>query len=404
MSLVRDKSLAVIISLLLALFGEAAFGQPADDTRMTIDGMRELRERGWRLLVPFARRTEGLPDPSEWQPRFGLMPLSEKSGISSSRVALQRAFEQETAPSEPGELPLYELTFFNTVAANFIKESGLNVPDTVARLRRELRREIEFPRGSVAVKTFWYVVKPGEVINVRVWDWNAIGNRTRLPEDLLPTRCVAQEPRQGCLVAQDAFYTLRVQDPSDFTCDDCPPLEAGDLLILVALHIASKEMPEWLWATFWWRDADAPSGTFWTCGDAQREAVLGEVGLPWSNYSMDVTASFTMAKPRPRNQAEAACGFPGEIGEGEQLRAAYNPFVEAFFENGLKSSCVDCHSRATTNREDIRNDVPEVNEPAGPALRDLEGHVRLDYMWSLWNVLRSTEFPLADWPKGADGS
>jgi len=376
--------------------------QPANqgvyrDPEMSVKAMRTLRLNAWHLLAPFAMRSEGLPLPNEWTPRHRLLPLDDGRMHSAGVAILQRAAEQ-ALPAKGGPT-LYEMTFFNDVASEYIEKNALRVRGTTEVMRARQRREIEFPRDSVAVKTFWLLMDR-EKLEVQKWDWKALGTRDQLPGDLLKSRCVAREAVDGCVKATDAFYTIRVADPGAFICPEnanCPELKKDDLLLLVALHIASKQMPEWLWATFWWRDADAPSGTFWTCGDAQRKEALGDVKAPWSNYSMDVTASFTMKKPSPKTPADAACGVPGEIGKSEQLRAAYNPFVEAFMPHGLKSNCLDCHSRASTNRTHPAN-VPDVNGPVGPELQDFEGHIRLDYMWSLWHGLNGTEFPHVDWP------
>jgi hypothetical protein len=166
-----------------------------------------------------------------------------------------------------------------------------------------------------------------------------------------------------------------------FSCgDQCPQLKMGDTLLLVAMHIASKQLgaPDWLWATFWWRK-DAPSGQWWTCGDAQR-SVIGSLPSQWRNYSMDVTKSFKQRKPRL--DVSNPCGAPSVINarEHEEDYSSYSPFVEARFENGLKSSCISCHARAGTNSSPIFS-VPPPGSSNEATLKEFEGHIGLDYMW-----------------------
>jgi hypothetical protein len=48
----------------------------ASDREMSAEAMRTLRINAWRLLAPFAMRSEGLPLPSGWKPRHQLMPLN----------------------------------------------------------------------------------------------------------------------------------------------------------------------------------------------------------------------------------------------------------------------------------------------------------------------------------------
>jgi hypothetical protein len=256
----------------------------------------------------------------------------------------------------------------------------------------------------MALKMFFYPIQKGGTVDVRIWDWSKMKDGvTQLPRDELKTVCVEEKPMtaSGCVDARTNFYNLTVDDPAIFSCGEtCPNrLKRGDLLLLVAMHVASKQTPEWLWATYWWRPADSEThGDFWTCDDAQRTNSIGTPTRPWANYSMDVTQSFRMAKPKPsESNKPGACGLPGKIGRDEQYLAAYNPFVEASFSNGLKSSCIDCHSRASTSSAPVFRFVPEPDSvDSHPALRDFEAHVRLDYIWSLWRSLKHTDWPPQD--------
>ena len=165
-------------------------------------------------------------------------------------------------------------------------------------------------------------------------------------------------------------------------------------MVLIGMHIMSKQTPDWLWATFWWRGRDDKTkerlGTFWTCQDAQRPKVIEDKGEPWKNYSMDATASFKYRKPIAKKGEK--CGAPPRIGAREEYAATYNPFVEASLGNGLKSNCVHCHAKASTSSKADRT-VP------GPALIEaapldmFEGHIRLDYLWSVRRGLKHTDWP-----------
>jgi hypothetical protein len=72
---------------------------------------------------------------------------------SSGVATLRRAVEQES-PTH-GELPLYEMTFFNDIASEYIEKEALRVRGTTDAMMAAQRREIAFPRDSVAVKMFW---------------------------------------------------------------------------------------------------------------------------------------------------------------------------------------------------------------------------------------------------------
>jgi hypothetical protein len=361
--------------------------------------MARLRIDAWTLLKPFATRTEGWPDPSNWYDARALLHLSDganrEGDVLSKIEVLHLGVRARSANAGP---ILYESTLYNKYAKKFIKSQQLDDEMTTKRLLERHAREIEFPPDSMAIKMFWYALKPGASVDVEVWNWRAADGSLQLPTIPLRKVCVALQPKDGCILAKEHFYTLTVATEDDRTrlsCGDfCHP-DLNDTLILITLHVASKQTPEWLWATFWWRDAretpssEWPTGDSWTCAAAQRQEALGHVGLPWSNYSMDTTSTFRRKKPEL--SPNYPCGVPQKIGNDEQYLATYSPFVEASFGNGLKSSCVDCHARASTvsGRE---APVPPPFDP-GPALQDFERHIRLDYLWMLQRSMGHTHPP-----------
>jgi hypothetical protein len=312
---------------------------------------------------------------------------------------------------------LYERTFFNREAFVGIhtEEFPLNVPGTTAKLQVEKkRREVnEFPPDSIAVKTFWRVVPENDNprVPVGIWQWP-----TEYKDPLLesqwkkPEACiqVKPEPGSGCLQPESAFVTATVKNEDEYKCEKCPQLSKGTRLILIGLHIASKEKPDWLWATFWWKggvDKDGnpyrTDGTFWTCDNAQR----GKIEGVWGNYSMNVASSLKLQRSEPLTDEEvkeaSKCGLPGKImGEqylGEDRLAVYNPFVEGVITRGLKSNCIVCHVRASTNNRDDfgvgRSFVPELGKTESPTIKYFEGHVRTDYMWTVTKHLAPTPLP-----------
>lgn len=356
--------------------------------------VEKLRVCAWRLLEPLTRKTSGFPDAAVWARADDIVPDLDRT----TRSGLRPAEEHAALPSS-AEPDLYEMTFFNGIAQRFIQAGPdrLDRAETTEALLARNVREIQLPAGSAALKTFWYHIPAGRTVAVRVWDWAATRDALKLDVTRLPQQCVADSAQtaskaraagRSCVVATASFYTIQVDDKHPFRCAKalCPPLASGDLLIMVGMHIASKQMPEWLWATWWWQGPANSDEAAWTCGAAQRPATIGAAG-PWSNYAMNVTASFR--KEKPRLTEDDPCGSPGVITGGQELRATYNPFVEAREENGLKSSCVDCHSRAST-KSAAELAIPSVDETGGPTLAGFEGHVRLDYLWTLRRALHKT--------------
>ena len=374
---------------------------------LTPAAMKELRTAAWKLLIPFTGRFEGLPDPNTWMPIRSVFPTPPNRSVTarlrSLKIDLIEGERNAAASARPPFPVRYKATFFNTVARKYVDDNKLNVASTTGVLEQALARDIAFPRGSMTLKTFWYPVRGTEPIYPRLWDWKKLEtvkpDTTRLPADLLTPQCVMNPPaRDGCLPPKSWFYTVTLTksmiDSKLFDCGNgCQghTLKEEDVMVLAAVHIVSKETPEWFWATFWWRGPDEKDrlGEFWTCQDAQRPEVVEKAG-PWKNYSMDTTASLKYRKPLAREKEP--CGRPASIGINEGYAATYNPFVEASMPNGLKSSCVHCHAKAsTTANGDSPTPGPSFLNAA--SLDHFEGHIRLDYLWSVQRGLRPTEWP-----------
>ena len=390
-----------------------------DGYRMTTGSMNELRHAAWDLLLPFTQHTEGLPTAPEWHSVTSIRPPPPPPAASSAGIeplgaagatktaALEPKFPQfalelpRAAGLAPGQPKVYEAAYVNSTVWNVIEHL-----ETTDEQQRRHVRELELPPKAMAIKLFFYRVRKGEKTPVRLWDWAKVRvtKEADLDDSGMERRCVtADSSVPGCVAARDSFYTVLVTDKLVFKCvPNCEnDLANGDLLILVGMHIASKQTPEWLWATFWWRgkDQETLSGEYWTCQTAQRPESITKTDR-WNNYSMDATASFQLLKPAPKpGSKDALCGVPPTLGDTGDPRqadqsylAAYNPFAEAGLVNGLKSNCVNCHSRATTSLRALPL-PPGLEDTDSPYLKDFEGHIRLDYLWSLRRALRRTGWP-----------
>jgi hypothetical protein len=94
-----------------------------------------------------------------------------------------------------------------------------------------------------------------------------------------------------------------------------------DYLALVAVHIATRETTDWVWATFWWHDVtDAAS-----YGD-DRPATVRH---PFDQFRMEVAQSADIP-----------------TAPDETPHIAFNPYLEAGFALGTDSNCIGCHQRA----------------------------------------------------------
>jgi len=378
------------------------------------------RRYAWTLLesvaaLPFPSKPGPWHDALETFARGGASEFAvNSSGDRSTRALL--LFDPAERQSVPApSFPLYEATFYNPSAYEHIRREGLYQDGAAARLVAQKRREIpEFPDRSMVLKTFWRPIPKSTAAERRawvgIWKWREKhdpDNAGTVDEEgwanvtgRKPECVVEREPADGCVIANQHFVTARAADVSRLRCvqqPKCPEnVEADQTLILLAFHVADKSLPDWFWATFWWKGPanERTNGEEWTCDNAQRPPSLNS-GV-WSYYSLDVGPSFILFKPPILDVQK--CGTPGKIGNldpSEEYFATYNPFVEGVVPRGRKSSCLDCHARASSATKDRRNSIPLVDESISdyPDLRQFESHARTDYMWTLPRYIGTTPEP-----------
>jgi hypothetical protein len=245
-----------------------------------------------------------------------------------------------------------------------------------------------FPSDSVIVKAFWKGVFHNKDNTLKVWDppdpnrpnchegcsrtvklrVAAAGEPCKPNKDFIPTSC---------------FYNVPVTRDNLGEMLAAWPVNPGDVMILVAFHVITKEVPDWTWSTFWWHDKP-DVGTF-------AEGRLDEIQGSWRNYLMDTTLSMetpwesTATQGRARGDIRDACGQNWEMPSRDKI--CFNPYLEHAVggaTNAALSNCMNCHIRSTFV-------IPAGQDMRGIAWRGylssdapcLAGRLRLDYLWSL---------------------
>jgi hypothetical protein len=427
----RFRLAAIIAACVLLCCAILPHRSSADDDPDIVP-MAKLRAQAWQFWLDMASLRPSIPDSPQWkrerdafappQPLGVVSVKSNRGAATTTAVGLILSYPVEllehgpvAPPSSNDEFHLFESTFYNSAAVDHIVKTDLYKPSTTDALLGQSRREItEFPRDARIVKTFWRPIPDGGSAKVGVWKWKNLPDvDERIPEsrfkelsNVVPV-CVADKrsPQPGCLIAQDEFVTATVGDTSLFNCPFCTEeLRQGQTMILIGMHIISKERPDWFWTTFWWQGVDRQDGTIvtragapkepsWTCDNAQRPAALSPRALGdrkyWSNYSLDLVASFNRKRPEVAAEDVSACGQPRIIGNNEERFAGYNPFVEGVRSSGRKSSCLDCHARASTIGDKFAP-IPPKGDTVGPKIKDFEGYIRTDYLFRVAKHLNPT--------------
>jgi hypothetical protein len=298
-----------------------------------------------------------------------------------------------------GEHPQFASVLYNREAANHILHNKLYSKSVLDELNNarlssqapDAEREIpSFPAGSVVLKTAWQVVyerKGNHTGPLYVWDpeigkaMQAVGkDQAKDPSQFGSSVTIDTTPGRRCndvdyrdLVPLSCFYYYKIKSKQDlkslptslaiFAGSD-PPAAENAYFVLVAVHVTTKETPDWVWATFWWSNR-ATQGPF---AFYRPSGLQGE----WRHFLMDTTLS--EETPHDSDGGNKIC---------------FNPYLEAKFNNGIVSNCIQCHKRAIYPGKNngyalglpwrdgnAANEVP-------PDPHYYEGSVRTDFLWSI---------------------
>ena len=169
-------------------------------------------------------------------------------------------------------------------------------------------------------------------------------------------------------------------------------VSAGDYAILVAMHVAGREITRWTWQTFWWTPAPETPPLPSSAANASLRPVQLQ-GAP-RHYAM--AFAYAMLSPDQPNVGGANVGLAGY---------AYNPWLEARFapadlpdsvpgnapggqivgnNYGTQTNCMSCHGRANYNPGRLAT-APRYSGSRYVDLHDPQfaGTLQLDFVWSL---------------------
>jgi hypothetical protein len=169
-------------------------------------------------------------------------------------------------------------------------------------------------------------------------------------------------------------------------------VKAGDYAVLVAMHVAGREIARWTWQTFWW--TPTPDNPQLPSSPAIAALRPDQLAGAARNYAMSLAYDMTT---------------PGQPNVGGQNAGAaiyaYNPYLEARFgpanlpdstpgedpngqpaanNVGVNCNCMSCHLRANYNP----NNLATAPRYSGARYTDLDdpqfaGTLQVDLLWSL---------------------
>jgi hypothetical protein len=305
-------------------------------------------------------------------------------------------------PKQSTDAAVLSYTLYNPAAYEHIRSNQLHLASQLERLRASgapdetvphSRAIPSFPAESVVLKTAWWPVAGEQITALPVWDPERNADRPQGNAYTSWQRIVAVDPRSTSRLAHsislqfagrafvasgvfrlDAFHHVvldaslarRLNDDRDAGKVALIALgrllKAGDSLVLVGASVASKKIPDWVWATFWWHDR-AEEGPY----SSERPASLKGT---WRSFLMQ--AAFDSGRPLDAVGAPHIC---------------FNPWLEARFPDGghgggTVSNCLACHRRASYPAIDflpVTRGAPDLTgDPAYAPER-----LRTGFLWSI---------------------
>jgi hypothetical protein len=211
------------------------------------------------------------------------------------------------------------------------------------------------------------------------------------PGSKVKMSCNGEAPREWPVVSLSDFYTIKITRAmadsfSAFATtsgDDIgrrnlgdsgsvtKMMKAGNIGLLMAMHVTGKEINNWTWQTFWW-SPDTQNPIY----GKDRPA---SVKAPWSNYNMNT--AYYMVSP------------PGTLHAGEPL-ISFNPYLETNLFGklssevgsrdsiswyGVFSNCMSCHRMAAWKNSTY---IPNGNiDPSDPVI--FSNNTKTDFLWSI---------------------
>jgi hypothetical protein len=172
---------------------------------------------------------------------------------------------------------------------------------------------------------------------------------------------------------------------------------AGDFAVLVAMHVAGREISRWTWQTFWW--TPTPDDPQFPSSGATAALRPSQLTGAARNYAMAL--GYNMESP----------GQPSVGGQNAgNAIYVFNPYLEARFgpENlpdslagrdpegrpaannvGVECNCMSCHIRASYNPGALTT-APKYSGARYTDLADPQfaGTLQVDLLWSLPELAR----------------
>jgi len=316
-----------------------------------------------------------------------------------------------------------ESVSYSPSAARFAIDNKIFLYTTLAKYAKEGRTQIpDFPSDAITLKPVFKLIEKSKLTSDSIYamaSWHGPTDKVEaFPQKawkscvyvdlknggqgkgLQDMTCSARTPENTYNLSDFIHYKLNAEDIYYYNKEFGLNAQVGDIALLVAMHVATRETLRWTWQTFWWapdpNNPPAPSSK--AIADARPMAQLSGAA---SHYAMAV--AYSMVYPdQPYTGGESVgdtvIGFNPylEAGFGPNVFTGSNSFVikngtKIMTNAGVRTNCMSCHAYAAYDVYNPSNGTPY----SGDAYVDLSdtifnGKLKLDFAWSVQGNVDTT--------------
>ncbi|WP_158046454.1 hypothetical protein [Skermanella pratensis] len=359
---------------------------------------------------------------------LGLKPITQlrKFGIDSSAQKSKATARAATAVTP--DTQIFETVAYDPTSAKFINDNKLFVLSTIQAMYTAGQAEIPtFPVTAVSIKPVYKIASQSKLIGGKYYAMPAWPGTPVVTADIVASgypetawpgcvyvdvtnpgaststgidgTCGGQTAAATYGLGDFIAYAVTSSNVAAFNAEGYK-VAAGDYLLLMAMHVTSREISEWTWQTYFW--TPAPMNPPSPSSDAIASAQPAALSMPAAHYAMSI--GYQMISPnQPVN---------GGNNDGKPV-IAYNPYLESGFnaevfsvsrqvtdpntgvawtgQVGVETNCMTCHALAAVNFGTGSGTGYATTFYIGRNDPIFAGTVQTDFLWSIADVVSSQQ-------------
>jgi hypothetical protein len=359
-------------------------------------------------------------------------PTQIKHAVSLKKAAMKPSGVVDTSAGFNFGSSFWVAVAYDPNAAKFTLKNKLIRDSTEISNRYKIAGGIgnipAFPSNAITTKPVYYVGrKKDSLIRIATWPgepskpmafgppftgdagitvWNTfvyadVKNQQPAGKQLVPV--VGSNPT----TAQIAAATCNLSDFINFKIDarmaaylnkqqavvQGDSAHAGDIALLVAMHVTTKEISNWTWQTYYWDyNPAAPKAPSSSLAQSNKPSQLSPAAAHYS-----VSTAYLFVTPNQPLTGGTNKGVNAMIGYNPYLEAGFAPSTFQFknqmnpdFKYGIQTNCMSCHALAGNESIDKSgNPFYSTDQYIDNNDRYFVNKVKLDFAWSLQAAIAS---------------